>query len=121
MHTLNEYSTLSTAMNALRDKGFKDEFEYKDGHLVSGDRQYSSDQLSIVEHHRFEGVSDPGDMSVLYAIEAKDGTKGQLVDGYGTYAEQDLASFIKQIELQEPGAVLDGSTPTDGNDVRPGK
>lgn len=121
MHTLNEYSTLSTAITALREKGFEQEFTFQDGHLTGGDKQYSSSDLSIVEHHRFEGVSDPGDMSVLYAIEAKDGTKGQLVDGYGTYAEQDLAAFIKQIKLEEPGAVLDGSNPNDGDDVRPGR
>ncbi len=29
-------------------------------------------------------MSDPDDMSVLYAIESADGTKGSIVDAFGT-------------------------------------
>ena len=40
-----------------------------------------------MEVYRFEGMSDPDDNAVVYALEAADGTKGVIVDAYGTYAQ----------------------------------
>lgn len=56
------------------------------GQVTAGDRTFKSDDLTIVEHHRFEGMSDPDDSSVVYALEASNGLKGVLVDAYGAYA-----------------------------------
>src|SRR3989454_1325822 len=38
-------------------------------------KTFAAQQLMIVEHHRFEGASDPDDMSVVYGIEATDGDR----------------------------------------------
>lgn len=51
---------------------------------VGSGRVYPPDVLAIVGHRSFEGMSDPDDMSVLYAIESADGTKGSIVDAFGT-------------------------------------
>ena len=58
-------------------------------------------EVTIVEHHRFEGVSDPDDMSVLYAIEAKDGTRGTIADAFGPQANPDLGAFLKNVKMHE--------------------
>jgi hypothetical protein len=54
-----------------------------------------------VEHHRFEGVSDPDDLSVVYAREANDGTRGALTDAYGTYVNPHLSAFLKKVPMKE--------------------
>jgi hypothetical protein len=51
--------------------------------------------LTIVEHHRFEGMSDPDDSSVVYALEASNGLKGLLVDAYGAYANWKTGALLK--------------------------
>jgi hypothetical protein len=35
-------------------------------------------------------------MSVLYAVETNDGTKGTILDAYGTYADANLGEFLKK-------------------------
>jgi hypothetical protein len=52
----------------------------------------------VVNYFRFEGPSNPDDMSILYAIEANDGVKGTLVDAYGTYASPEVNQFILEVE-----------------------
>ena len=47
---------------------------------------FRAEDLTIREFHRFEGVSDPDDMSIVYAIESRDGTRGTLVDAFGVYS-----------------------------------
>lgn len=58
------------------------------------------DELSIVEHYRFEGASDPDDMSVIYAIKSDDGLKGIVADAFGVYANPDLGGFLEKVKFK---------------------
>ena len=40
-------------------------------------------------------------MSVVYAIEARDGTRGILVDAFGVYANPDLGVFLQNVKMRE--------------------
>jgi len=51
------------------------------------------------DHRRFEGVSDPVDTSVVYAIETVDGVRGTLVDGYNVYADPAMGDFLKDVRV----------------------
>ncbi len=95
------YETLSEAMNKLKEKGFTYEFDYKDTSLYSSaeNKEFKSSELKIVEVHRFEGITDPEDSSILYAVEAYDGSKGVVVDAYGMYADAEKTKFMSEIEI----------------------
>jgi hypothetical protein len=54
-----------------------------------------------VEHYRFEGASDPDDMSVVYAIKIDNGLKGIVADAFGVYANPDLGGFLEKVTIQE--------------------
>ena len=97
------YKTMDEAVRGLKARGFGANFEFlKDAFLdVATGKTFQPGDLTIVEHHRFEGVSDPDDLSIVYAIEAKDGTRGALTDGYGAYANPDLSSFLKKVPMKE--------------------
>nr|WP_294899848.1 phosphoribosylpyrophosphate synthetase [uncultured Pedobacter sp.] len=97
------YETLSEAMNKLKEKGFNYEFDFKDAHLccATDNREYGSDELKIVEIHRFEGITDPEDSSILYAVESNDGAKGLVVDAYGMYADAEKTKFMSSVEIAE--------------------
>lgn len=95
------YDTLSEAMNTLKERGYIYEFDFKDAHLYTqaNNKEFGSDELKIVEIHRFEGMSDPNDNSILYAINCADGSRGLLIDAYGMYADSDKTEFLKAVEI----------------------
>ena len=95
------YSREAEAIAALKLKGFTGEFVVEDGQLrLSGtDRRFGARELRIQHFVRFEGASDPADMSVIYAIEARDGTRGILVDAFGTYADPAVGALVDRIRM----------------------
>jgi hypothetical protein len=101
--SMKTYATMADAMNDLKRRGFTADFEPigKALHIAGSERTFQPDELTIVEHHRFEGSSDPEEMAVVYAIEARDGTRGVLVDAYGVYANPDLSAFLKDVLMRE--------------------
>lgn len=97
------YKTVTEALSDLQKRGFTANFEFLNNTFQALDsgRAFQAGDLTIVEHHRFEGVSDPDDMSVVYAIEGADGTRGILVDAFGVYANPDLGAFLKNVRMRE--------------------
>ncbi len=110
-----EGSTLSQTLDALQRRGFVATFTVADRALrVRGsDRTFRPEQLTIREHHRFEGVSDPDDMAIVYAVEGPDGTRGVLIDAFGVYANPAVGAVLDRMRMEMPAsralAEADGS------------
>jgi hypothetical protein len=99
----NRFGTLSEALEALKKKGYDESFLIDD-HGMRGMENHDPirpEDVTIVEYHRFEGTSNPDDMSVVFVIETTDGRRGTLVDAYGTYASPQVDTFVKQAKLKE--------------------
>jgi len=94
------YSSLVEAHQDLLRKGYDKNYNVLDSDsMVDGDGHfYSPSQLSIDEFHRFEGETDPGDNSIIYAVTANDGTKGTLVDAFGAQGSRSTAQFVLEVE-----------------------
>jgi hypothetical protein len=92
------YKTMAEAVEGLRQRGFTTDFsvDKETGQVLAGGQTFKSDELTIVEHHRFEGMSDPDDASVVYALQASNGLKGVLADAYGPYANWKTGVMLKQ-------------------------
>lgn len=97
------YKTMTEALEDLKKRGFTANFELLNNvfRAVDSGKTFQAGDLTIVEHHRFEGASDPDDMSVVYAIEASDGMRGILVDAFGVYANPDLGAFLQNVKMRE--------------------
>lgn len=102
-------TNLSSCLSQMKEEGYKEDFQVTDKGLAIHDKQkyYQPDQVRIVSFYRFEGESDPGDNVILYVIEASDGEKGTLVDGYGVYADENVSKFIVQVEEIQKAKVTD--------------
>jgi hypothetical protein len=94
------YRTLSEATRDLREEGYTASFELEKDQLrdINSGKKYGPEDLRIVEMYRFEGASNPSDMSIVFAVEAKNGQKGVVTSSYGTYANHDLLKFMDKIE-----------------------
>jgi hypothetical protein len=106
MSTSRSMTTPSVVLNSLPKKGYGKEFKIteKGAQLGDADKIYNPSQLTIVKVYRFEGESDPGNMSVIYAIVTDDDQKGFIMNAYGPYSDQDnpyYDEFIKKVKIQE--------------------
>src|SRR5262245_26855791 len=95
----DQMQTVAGALEQFGERGYRQEMAVKAGRLqVDGtDRTYRPDEVVVQDYWRFEGVSDPGDESVGYAIETADGVKGTLVDAYNAYADPSVADFLRAV------------------------
>ena len=93
-----EPRTLACTLEDLDARGFVEHFLVDDAHrlrAVGSGQTFGADAVAVRECHRFEGVSDPDDMSILCALETRSGVRGTLVDAFGVYADPNVADFLK--------------------------
>lgn len=98
------YDTLLDALNGLKQRGYTIDFNLAFDHLKCTNTNVclSPSEFEITEHHRFEGISDPEDESVVYAIESKDGKlKGTLISSYGAYSESLSDDLLGKLKMHE--------------------
>ena len=86
-------------IKAYQEKGYTANFRFEEGKLIASNSKttYSPEDIHIVADHRYEGMSNPSDMSILYVLETNDGKKGTHLLGYGPNADLDAAEFFKAI------------------------
>ncbi|MCB0517348.1 MAG: phosphoribosylpyrophosphate synthetase [Lewinellaceae bacterium] len=86
---MRDYQNLVEALNDLKARGYENDFNLKPFcvECASLQLQLHPEDFEIKETYRFEGMSNPDDSSVVYAIESLSGIKGVMVDAYGVYAE----------------------------------
>jgi hypothetical protein len=89
-------------MEDLARRGFTEHFVLVADTLraVEIRKRFPANELVVTEYHRFEGVSDPADMSILYAIETRSGIRGTLVDAFGVYADPSVGAFMRDVPLR---------------------
>jgi hypothetical protein len=92
--------TLADCLNKLVLDGYTENFKVSEVGLLSleHEKMYKPEQIQVNNFFRFEGISDPADNSILYAIETNDGIKGTLTDAYGPYADPNVSKFMKEVE-----------------------
>ena len=95
------YRTLDTVIEDLKGRGFVERFRVTGSKLraIGSGRTFGSEDLTIREYQRFEGVSDPDDASIVYGIETRDGTKGVLVDAFGLYANPEVGELLEGVRI----------------------
>ena len=108
----NDRLTFMTDLEKVQDNlekyGYTEQFRVEKGKLVgiNSKKSYKPKDVKAVNFYRFEGISDPDDMSILYAIETCDGCKGTLTDAYGNYSDDDTGDFMKQVETEKKAGGL---------------
>ncbi|MCC3156063.1 hypothetical protein LJ737_02385 [Hymenobacter sp. 15J16-1T3B] len=102
MQDKEEERALVNVEKKLTADGFTADFAVQDGRLcvMGSDKNvsYAPEEVTIVDFYRFEGESNPDDMSILYAIEAHDGTRGTISNAFGTYGDDQIDTFLRKVE-----------------------
>ena len=103
-------NTLSGAINEFVDQGFTEHFGVRGDRLrgLESGMTFAAHEVVIRGFERFEGVSDPDDMSIVYAIETLSGVRGTLADAFGVYSSPLISAFINDVAIRRPVATESG-------------
>ncbi len=94
------YGTITEAIIEFKQRGFVLDLNLEDNYLFSSLGEFSTEEFEIVAFYRYEGVSDPADGAMVYAIESNLGHKGILVTGYGVYTSSVSEMLLKKLSFR---------------------
>ena len=94
--------TLSDRMRQLHAAGWTVQLSVSDGGLrCDGCSCWTApEDVSVDEVYRFEGDSDPGDESILFAISMPCGHRGLLPAAYGNDQMPEVGDVVGRLRLQ---------------------
>ena len=94
-------ATMTCAIADLARRGFTTDMRAMGGALrtATGETLWPQD-IVIREVYRFEGVSDPDDTEILYAIESVSGVRGTLADAFGVYADPATGLALQDVPIR---------------------
>ncbi len=101
---MKDYGTLSQAMNKLKlEEGYEYDFNLMDEkiQIKSENLSFGVDEFDVDKVLRFEGMTNPDDNAILYAITTSEGKKGLLVDGYGVSSGQVSKELMDKLNLDK--------------------
>ncbi len=95
-------NTLSQAIDDFADQGFTEHFGVRGDRLrgLNSGISFKAHEVVIRAFQRFEGVSDPDDMSIVYAIETLSGVRGTLADAFGVYSSPVISAFVNDVAIR---------------------
>lgn len=98
---MRSFETLSEAINRLKLEGYVHDFNLHPEWIECPPLKLklSPEEFHVDQLYRFEGMTNPADSSILFAISSTSGLKGLLVDAYGTYAEALSTIMIKKLSI----------------------
>ncbi len=109
MSDSSEMNTVSEVMKKLQEINIRELiFTGSRGFTFDNNVFYQPDGLQIIKVYRFEGISDPSDMSIIYVMETTDGLRGYSLNAYGMYDNKgmDFDNFIRLVPEKGHGEQL---------------
>lgn len=86
-------------IDMYQGKGFTNTYRVEENELVDLNTKvrFHPAEVYILAEHRFEGETNPSDMSILYVIKTKDGHKGTVLANYSPASATDMAEFFNRV------------------------
>ena len=104
---MSSMNTVSEIIDKLKAEGYTEDFNLKKSCLECKGNylQIAPNEFVVDRHFRFEGMSDPGDEAIVYAISSPTHhLKGILVNGYGIYSEEMADEMVKALRVNDATA-----------------
>ena len=100
---MKTFDTLSEAITELKKQGYDNDFNLHPEWIECPPLKLrlAPEEFHVDSVHRFEGMTNPDDSSVLYAIASPSGIRGLLVDAYGAYSESVSPTMIARLKIDK--------------------
>jgi hypothetical protein len=101
--TDTKYNTLINTLLILKENGVTSSFKVEKDKMkcLESGKTYTPKNMCIDEYFRFEGASNPSDMSILFSVECEDGNRGTIISSYGIHANTELVAFMNKVKTKE--------------------
>jgi hypothetical protein len=98
----SSYSTLTEALNALKEEGYTEDFNLLEDCMECQARtiRLFAQDFHVDKWYRFEDNNDPSDQAIVYAISSdKHSLKGVLVNSYGIYSDSGANALLDKLKV----------------------
>jgi hypothetical protein len=98
---MKSFDTLSEAIFSLKNQGYTNDFNLHPEWIECPPLKLrlEPDEFHVDQVHRFEGMTNPDDSAILFAVSSSSGLKGLLVDAYGPYADSLSPIMVKKLTI----------------------
>src|SRR6478736_1665879 len=100
---MQTFDTLSEAIQDLKTRGYYNDFNLHPEWIECSpmNLKFKPTEFHVDEVYRFEGITNPDDSSILFAIQSSNGVKGVLVDAYGAYSESLSQEMVQALKIDQ--------------------
>ncbi|CAN5759552.1 hypothetical protein BH11BAC3_BH11BAC3_11930 [soil metagenome] len=101
---MTNYDTVTEAVSDLVKRGYTENFIREEGTecLICNSPSIflPPEYYTIDEIHRFEGMTDPADEMIVFAISSKRLlVKGIVVNAYGVYGDTETSRIVQNLKM----------------------
>ena len=101
---MTTYNNLVEATNDLMKRGYTENLSLEGDTIDDKQKniKMTAEDFVIDEFYRFEGSSNPDDMSIIYAVTSdKYHLKGVLINAFGTYANNSSSAIEAKLNHEQ--------------------
>lgn len=98
---MKTFDTLIDAFNDLKTRGYSNDFNLQPEAIECSplNLKLRPEDFHVDEIYRFEGLTDPDDSTILFAVSSTAGVKGVIVDAYGAYADSLSHGMLQRLRV----------------------
>lgn len=88
-----------SVIREFEEKGYTSNYKMIDGKFTDLENNLvlNSDEIIIIDQYRYEGMSNPSDLSILYILSVPGKSMGTLLLPYGPQADGEISWFMKEV------------------------
>ncbi|MES2773335.1 MAG: phosphoribosylpyrophosphate synthetase [Bacteroidota bacterium] len=102
---MKTFSSLIDGINYYKSLGYVTDYNLAFDQLICTENliRLHPQDFEIIEAIRFDKNTDPGEESILYVVQGKDGNhKGTIVSAFGTYADDISKELLDKLAFHQP-------------------
>lgn len=107
-------ASVAETVEALTERGYAGDFRAGPGAClreVQSGVSFSAESMRVDSLYRFEGVSDPDEQAIVFALRSPDDRiRGTYVVAYGPGMGPHDAEVVRRLRPPDPGRALGGSS-----------